>query len=85
MEHRKFDILMLLQIVFSIFVITISSYCIAVGKFTLLPLSFVFLSAIFIILGLREYKRTQKMVWSISFFVVALFVLFSALLNILYV
>ncbi|RUL54030.1 MULTISPECIES: DUF3953 domain-containing protein [Lysinibacillus] len=83
MEDKKLDSLMLLQLIFTVLAMAISSYCLVTENFSFLPLSFIFLSGIFIIIGLREYKRTQKLLSSIFNFAVALFLLYSAVLNIL--
>lgn len=65
MEEKKFDLLMLLQIVFAFLVIVFGVYCKIVGDYTLLPLVFIFMSGMLFITGLREYDRTGKVFWRI--------------------
>ncbi|RTQ96069.1 DUF3953 domain-containing protein [Lysinibacillus telephonicus] len=83
MKNRKFDIYLLLQLILTVLVIGISSYSIVTDDFRFNQLSLALLSGIFIILGLREYKSTQKRLWSISYFGVAIFLIFAVFLSIL--
>lgn len=78
MTDKKFDILMLLQILFAIFVVLISIYSLLTENFNLHSLMFILLSAMFFILGLREYKRTQSLLLGIFYLCISLFALFVA-------
>ena len=77
MTEKKFDILMLFQMIFAIIVLLIGIYGKVSENFNLLPLMFIFLSAMYIIIGLREYKRTKSLLWGIFYFCISLIILFS--------
>ena len=83
MAEKKFDILMLFQIIFAILVMLISIYGSVSENYNLLPLMFIFMSAMFISIGLREYKRTKNLLWGIFYLCVSLFILFVAVKGIM--
>ncbi|MFJ7973767.1 DUF3953 domain-containing protein [Psychrobacillus sp. NPDC096389] len=37
----------------------------------------IFLSVLFLIIGLREYKRTQSLLWGICYLCISLFILYT--------
>ena len=78
MEEKKFDILMLFQIIFTILVMLISIYSKFTENYNLLPLILILLSITLLIMGLREYKRTQSLLWGIFILCTSLYILFSA-------
>ena len=77
MEEKKFDILMLFQIIFALLVMLISIYSKVTENYSLLPLMLIFLSVLFLIIGLREYKRTQSLLWGICYLCISLFILYT--------
>lgn len=83
MEEKKFDILMLFQIIFTILVMLISIYSKVTENYNLLPLMLILLSITLLIMGLREYKRTQSLLWGIFIFCTSLYILFSAVKGIM--
>ncbi len=82
-KQNRFDIYLILQLIFSIIVIAISIYSFVTENFDLNPISLILLSAILIIMGLREYKRTKKLLFSIFIFGVALFILMTVVYSFL--
>lgn len=78
MEEKKFDILMLFQIIFAILVMLISIYSKVTENYNLLPLMLILLGITILIMGLREYKRTQGLLWGIFILCTSLYILFSA-------
>lgn len=78
MEEKKFDILMLFQIIFAILVMLIGIYSKVTENYNLLPLMLILLSITLIIMGLREYKRTKGLLWGIFILCTSLYILFSA-------
>ncbi|OMC77802.1 DUF3953 domain-containing protein [Viridibacillus sp. FSL H8-0123] len=83
MEEKKFDILMLFQIIFAILVMLISIYSKVTENYNLLPLMLILLSITLLIMGLREYKRTQSLLWGIFILCISLYILFSAVESIM--
>ncbi|WP_427138844.1 DUF3953 domain-containing protein [Psychrobacillus psychrodurans] len=77
MEEKKFDILMLFQIIFVIFVMLIGIYGKVTENYNLLPLMLILLSITLLIMGLREYKRTKSLLWGIFLLCTSLYILFS--------
>ena len=77
MEVKKFDILRLFQIVFAVLVMLIGIYSKATENYNLLPVMLILLSVMFLIIGLREYKRTKSLLWGIVYLCISLFILFS--------
>ena len=77
MEEKKFDILMLFQIIFAVLVMSIGIYGKVTENYDLLPLMLILLSVIILIMGLREYKKTKSLLWGIFSLCVSLFILFS--------
>ena len=77
MEEKKFDILMLFQIIFAVLVMLIGIYGKVTENYNLLPLMLILLSVMFLIIGLREYKRTKSLLWGIFYLCVSLLILFS--------
>ncbi|KOO51009.1 DUF3953 domain-containing protein [Viridibacillus arvi] len=78
MAAKKFDILMLFQIIFSILVMLISIYSKVTENYNLLPLMLILMSVMLLIIGLREYKRTQSLLWGVFYLCTSLFILFVA-------
>jgi len=79
MEEKKFDILMLFQIIFAILVMLIGIYGKVTENYNLLPLMLIFLSITLLIMGLREYKRTKNLLWGIFILCTSLYILISAI------
>lgn len=77
MEEKKFDILMLFQIIFVILVMLIGIYGKVTENYNLLPLMLILLSITLLIMGLREYKRTKSLLWGIFLLCTSLYILFS--------
>ncbi|MCZ8532585.1 DUF3953 domain-containing protein [Psychrobacillus psychrodurans] len=77
MEEKKFDILMLYQIIFVILVMLIGIYGKVTENYNLLPLMLILLSITLLIMGLREYKRTKSLLWGIFLLCTSLYILFS--------
>ncbi|MCZ8535381.1 DUF3953 domain-containing protein [Psychrobacillus psychrodurans] len=77
MEEKKFDILMLFQVIFAVLVMLIGIYGKVTENYNLLPLMLILLSVMFLIIGLREYKRTKSLLWGIVYLCISLFILFS--------
>lgn len=78
MEEKKFDILMLFQIIFAILVMLIGIYGKVTENYNLLPLMLILLSVALLIMGLREYKRTKSLLWGIFILCTSLYILISA-------
>ena len=78
MEEKKFTILMLFQIIFAFLVIIISIYSKVTENYNLLPLMLILMSVMFLIIGLREYKRTQSLWRGIFYLCTSLIILFVA-------
>ena len=79
MEEKKFDILMLFQIIFAILVMLIGIYAKGTDNYNLLPLMLILLSITLLIAGLREYKRTRNLLWGIFILCSSLYILYSAI------
>lgn len=79
MKEKKFDILMFFQIIFVIPVVLISIYSLVTENFNLQPVSFILMSALFLTIALREYKKTQSLLWSIFYLCISLFSLYVAI------
>ena len=77
MEEKKFDILMYVQLFLAIIVMSIGIYGKATENYSFLPFMLIILSAMFLIIGLREYKRTRSLWSGIFFLCVSLFIFFS--------
>ena len=65
MVAKKFDFLLLFYFIFAVIVILIGIYGRITDNYNLLPLSLILLSILLFIMGLREYKRTQSLLWGI--------------------
>ena len=83
MEEKKFDILMLFQIIFVILVMLIGIYGKVTENYNLLPLMLILLSITLLIMGLREYKRTKSLLWGIFLLCISLYILFSVVKGIM--
>ncbi|MEK5333594.1 MULTISPECIES: DUF3953 domain-containing protein [unclassified Lysinibacillus] len=83
MKEKKFDILMFMQLFFAILVMVISIYVKVTENYHLFPLMFALMGVMFLIIGLREYKRTKNLLWGGFFLCTALFILFVAIQGIL--
>lgn len=83
MVEKKFDILMWFQLIFTIPLLLISIYSGVSGNFNLLPFIFILMSAMFIVIGLREYKKTQSLKRCIFYLCTSLFILFVAVQDII--
>lgn len=79
MEVKKFDTLMLFQMIFVVLVMAISIYCKVTESTRLIPFLLIFMGLITLILGLREYKRTLSLIRGIFYLCSALFILFVAI------
>ena len=77
MEEKKVDILMFVQLFLAIIVILIGIYGKVTENYSFLPFMLIILSAMFLIIGLREYKRTKSLWSGIFFLCVSLFIFFS--------
>lgn len=76
MEERKFDTLKLFQIFFAILFMFLIIYSKVTEKYNLLPLTLIVMSVMFLIIGIREYKKTQSLMWGIFYLCTSLFILF---------
>lgn len=83
MVEKKFDMLMWFQLIFTIPLLFISIYSGVSGNFDLLPFIFILMSAMFIVIGLREYKKTQSLKRCIFYLCTSLFILFVAVQGII--
>jgi hypothetical membrane protein len=83
MEEKKFDTLLLFQMIFAILVMLIGIYGKVTENYNLLPLMLILMSVMFLIIGLREYKRTQSLLWGIFYLCTSLFILFVAVKGIM--
>ena len=83
MKGKKFNILMLFQLIFAILVMLISIYSSVTENYNLLPVMFILMSVMFLIIGLREYKRTQSLVWGIFYLFISLYILSAAVKGIM--
>ena len=84
MTRKKFSLLLLLQMILAAIVMLISIYSVVTENFTLQPLAFLLMSGMIIIMGLREYKRTQSLRWGIVYLCSSLFVLYVAVQGFIY-
>ena len=78
MEEKRFDILKLFQLIFALLVMLIGIYSKVTENYNLIPLMLIVMSVMFLIIGLREYKKTQSLLWGISYLCISLFILFVA-------
>ncbi|MGE7920769.1 DUF3953 domain-containing protein [Viridibacillus arvi] len=78
MKEKKFDTLMLFQLIFAVLVLLIGVYGKVTENYNLLPLMLILLSITLLIMGFREYKRTQSLWWGILILCISLYILFSA-------
>lgn len=83
MEEKQFDILLLFQVISAIVVMLIGIYAKITENYNLLPLMLMLLSIMFLIIGLREYKRTQNLLWGIFYLCISLFILFTVVKGII--
>ncbi|AMO87222.1 hypothetical protein B857_01911 [Solibacillus isronensis B3W22] len=58
MKDMKVDILVAFQLTFAFMATLICIYSLVTDRFHLQPLMFIFMSAMFGIIGFREYRRT---------------------------
>ncbi|MEC1178396.1 hypothetical protein P9B03_07880 [Metasolibacillus meyeri] len=79
MKEKKFDILMLFQIIFVILVMAISIYGMFTKNNQSIPFLLIFMALIILILGSREYKRTHSLIGGIFYLSSVLFILFVAI------
>ena len=78
MKEKKFDILMIFQLIFAVLVMLIGIYGKVTENYNLLPLMLILLSVTLLIMGLREYKRTKSLLWGMLILCTSLYILFSA-------
>ena len=78
MKEKKFDILMIFQLIFAVLVMLIGIYGKVTGNYNLLPLMLILLSVTLLIMGIREYKRTKSLLWGIFILCTSLYILISA-------
>ncbi|MFJ8462070.1 DUF3953 domain-containing protein [Lysinibacillus xylanilyticus] len=83
MERKKFEILMLFQLIFAVLVMLIGIYSKVTENYNLLPLMLILLSIMLFIMGLREYKRTQSFLWGTICLCISLYILFVAVKGIM--
>lgn len=69
---------MVLQLFSAMLGVTMGIYVRITENYDLLPFMLIFLSGMLILMGLREYKRSKNLLWSIFIFCIACFILFSA-------
>ncbi|MBM7666018.1 putative MAPEG superfamily protein [Solibacillus kalamii] len=79
MKEKNFDILMLFQLFFAVLAMSIGIYGKVTENYNLLPLMLILLSIMFLIIGLREYKRTKSLLWGIIYLFISLFMIFSVI------
>ncbi|WP_399628593.1 DUF3953 domain-containing protein [Sporosarcina sp. SG10008] len=82
MEEKKFDILLIFQIIIAILVLITGVYSKVTENYNLSPLMLIFISIMLFTIGLREYKRTQSLLWrifSLGSLLLLLFVVVDAL------
>ena len=77
MKEKKIGILMVFQLIFAVLVMLIGIYGKVTENYNLLPLMLILLSVMFLIIGLREYKRTKSLLWGIVYLCISLFILIS--------
>jgi len=77
MKEKKVNILMYVQLFLAIIVMSIGIYGKVTENYSLLPFMLMILSVMFLIIGLREYKRTKSLWSGIFFLCVSLFIFFS--------
>ncbi|MFJ7737676.1 DUF3953 domain-containing protein [Lysinibacillus sp. NPDC097287] len=78
MTEKKLDILVFFQIFFAISVILIGVYGKVTENFNLQPLLLILMGAMLLIIGLREYKRTNSLLRGLIYLSISLFILFVA-------
>ena len=78
MEEKKFDILKLFQLIFALSGMLIAVYSYVTENYDLAPVILIFLSLMYLVIGLREYKRTKNLQWGVFYLCVSLLVLFCA-------
>ncbi|MER2121252.1 MAG: YczI family protein [Solibacillus sp.] len=74
MKQMKVDILVVFQLTLAFLAALICIYSLVTDRFHLQPLMFIFMSAMFGIIGFREYRRTQNKQSGILFFVVSVII-----------
>lgn len=79
MREMKLDILVAFQLTFGFLAALFCIYSLVTDRFHLQPLMFIFMSAMFGIIGYREYKRTQDKHEGFFFWVVSGLILGVAL------
>jgi len=77
MKEKSIGILMLFQLIFAVLVMLIGIYGKVTENYNLLSLMLILLSVMFLIIGLREYKRTKSLLWGIVYLCISLFILIS--------
>ena len=78
-KEKKFDILMLFQLIFASLVLFLSIYSKVTQNYNSIPLLLILMSIMILIMGIREYKRKQSLFWGIFYLCISLFILFAAL------
>lgn len=84
MKEMKVDILVAFQLTFAFLATLICIYSLVTDRLHLQPLMFIFMSAMFGIIGFREYRRTQNKQSGILFWVVSVLI-FGVVLAALFV
>lgn len=74
MKETKVDILAAFQLTLAFLAALIGIYSLVTDRFHLQPLMFIFMSAMFGIIGFREYRRTQNKQSGILFWVVSVII-----------
>ena len=78
MKEKRFDILMIFQLIFAVLVMFVGIYSKVTENYNLLPLMLILLSVTLLIMGIREYKRTKSLLWGIFILCTSLYILISA-------
>jgi hypothetical membrane protein len=78
MKEKKFDILMIFQLIFAVLGMLVGIYSKVTENYNLLPLMLILLSVTLLIMGIREYKRTKSLLWGIFILCTSLYILISA-------
>ena len=78
MKEKRFDILLIFQLIFAVVVMFVGIYSKVTENYNLLPLMLILLSVTLLIMGIREYKRNKSLLWGIFILCTSLYILISA-------
>ena len=82
MKAKKFDVLLLFQLSFVIIGLLMSIYIGMTENYNLQPVMLIVLSIMLMIMGLRQYKRTQSLLAFIIILCISLYIIYSAVMGI---